>query len=51
MAPEGIGHEVLEDLLHREEQRLIHVLTGESRQTVMEQEQTHPSHHSVVVAH
>ena len=32
MASEAIGHVILEDFLHREQQRLVHVLAGERRQ-------------------
>ena len=36
MASEAIGHVILEDFLHREQQRLVHVLAGERRQAVID---------------
>ena len=51
MSPEGVRHKILEDLLHREQQGLVHMLAGEGRQPMVEQEQPHPVHHRFVVVH
>ena len=51
VSADGRGNEVLEHVLHREQQRTVDVRAGEGAKTVAEQEQPDPRHHGVVVPH
>lgn len=51
IAPKTVGDEVLVDLLHGKQQRLVHVPAGPGRQASVEQEQADPPHDRAVMLH